>query len=84
MMVNLSIEVFLIVKVMLDEYKVMDYYEKGHTIIISNVFDLTEELRMFEGAISDSLLLSCSGNFYWSKSGDGGFSSHGHTGMMFL
>ena len=36
-----------------DEYKVMDCYEKGHTFIISNVFDLTEELRMFESAISD-------------------------------
>ena len=57
----------------------MNYYEKGHTIIISNVFDLTEELRMFEGAIADSFAFyPVQGNFYWSKSGDGGFSSHDH------
>ena len=62
-----------------DEYKVMNYYEKGHTIIISNVFDLTEELRMFESAISDVFAFyPVHGNFYWSKSGDGGFSSHDH------
>ena len=57
----------------------MNYYEKGHTIIISNVFDLTEELRMFEGAIADSFAFyPVRGNLYFSKSGDGGFSSHDH------
>ena len=58
----------------------MNYYEKGHTFIISNVFDLTEELRMFESAISDVFAFyPVKGNLYWSKSGDGGFSSHDHS-----
>ena len=51
----------------LEYFKILDYYEKGHTIIMSNVFDLTEELRMLEGAISDSFAFyPVYGNFYMS------------------
>jgi len=63
----------------LEYFKILDYYEKGHTIIMSNVFDLTEELRMLEGAISDSFAFyPVYGNFYMSKEGKGGFKSHDH------
>jgi len=63
----------------LEYFKILDYYEKGHTIIMSNVFDLTEELRMLEGAISDSFaFFPVYGNFYMSKEGKGGFKSHDH------
>ena len=48
-----------------DVHKVIDYYEKGHTIIISNVFDLTEELRMFESAISDVFAKQIYGTSHW-------------------
>ena len=64
----------------LEYFKILDYYEKGHTIIMSNVFDLTEELRMLEGAISDSFAFyPVYGNFYMSKEGKGGFQSHDHS-----
>ena len=63
----------------LEYSKILDYYEKGHTIIMSNVFDLTEELRMLEGAISDSFAFyPVYGNFYMSKEDKGGFKSHDH------
>ena len=63
----------------LEYFKILDYYEKGHTIIMSNVFDLTEELRLLEGAISDSFAFyPVYGNFYMSKDGRGGFKSHDH------
>ena len=63
----------------LEYFKILDYYKKGHTIIMSNVFDLTEELRMLEGAISDSFaFFPVYGNFYMSKEGKGGFKSHDH------
>ena len=57
----------------------MNYYEKGHTIIISNVFDLTEELRMFESAISDVFAFYPVQAIYIGVNQcDGGFSSHDH------
>jgi mannose-6-phosphate isomerase-like protein (cupin superfamily) len=63
----------------LEYFKILDYYEKGHTIIMSNIFDLTEELRMLEGAISDSFAFyPVYGNFYMSKEDKGGFKSHDH------
>ena len=64
----------------LEYFKILDYYEKGHTVIMSNVFDLTEELRMLEGVISDVFAFyPVYGNFYMSKSDKGGFSSHNHS-----
>ena len=63
----------------LEYSKILDYYERGHTIIMSNVFDLTEELRMLEGAISDSFAFyPVKGNFYVSRESTGGFKSHDH------
>ena len=69
----------------LEYFKILDYYEKGHTIIMSNVFDLTEELRMLEGAISDSFaFFPVYGNFYMSKEGKGGFKSHDHQYAVYV
>jgi len=63
----------------LEYNKILNYYENGHTIIMSNVFDLTKELRMLENVISDSFAFyPVYGNFYMSKTDKGGFQSHDH------
>ena len=63
----------------LEYNKILNYYENGHTIIMSNVFDLTEELRLLADTISDSFAFyPVYGNFYLSKNGRGGFQSHDH------
>ena len=63
----------------LEYNKILNYYEKGHTIIMSNVFDLTKELRLLENKISDIFAFyPVYANFYLSKDDRGGFQSHDH------
>jgi len=64
----------------LEYSKVKKTYELGHTLILSSIFDLTDDLRMLESVISDRFAFyPVHGNLYMSKEGKGGFQSHDHT-----
>ena len=55
------------------------YYERGFTTIISNVFDLTKDLRNLEKDLIDVTGNECLGNFYASRSGrKPSFDKHTH------
>jgi len=63
----------------LDYEKWFSYYEKGFTTIISNVFDLTEELRNLSVLIKNEIGLDCNANFYFSRPGKKeSFDLHSH------
>ena len=46
-----------------------EYYEKGFTTILSNVFDLTKQLRQLERMLTSETGLECLGNFYLGRPG---------------
>ena len=55
------------------------YYEKGFTTIISNVFDLTKDLRLLEQDLIDVTGVECLCNFYMSRPGrKPSFDKHAH------
>ena len=55
------------------------YYEKGFTTIISNVFDLTKDLRLLEQELIDVTGVECLCNFYASSPGrKPSFDKHTH------
>jgi hypothetical protein len=53
----------------LDFEKWKHYYDLGYTTIVSNVLDLTEELRILEKKLSDAIGSNINANFYFSKIG---------------
>ena len=55
------------------------YYERGFTTIVSNVFDLTKDLRNLEKDLIDVTGNECLGNFYASRPGrKPSFDKHTH------
>ena len=51
----------------LDFEKWIYYYDLGYTTIISNILDLTKELRILEKKLSDAIGSNINANFYFSK-----------------
>jgi mannose-6-phosphate isomerase-like protein (cupin superfamily) len=67
-----------------DVSKVKYYYDKGHTLLISNVFDLSPQLRQLENVLEDITgFYPMKGNLYFGKS-KGSFSSHSHVYDVFV
>lgn len=63
----------------LDYKKWYEMYELGYTTIISNVLDLTEELRNIKENIKINIGSEINGNFYFSKPGQKpSFDEHTH------
>jgi len=63
----------------LDYEKWKKYYDLGYTTIISNILDLTEELRILSKKLSDAVGLNINANFYFSKPGQiPSFEHHNH------
>ena len=55
------------------------YYNLGYTTIVSNIFDLNDELRSLNKKLSDMTGLVLNGNFYFSKPNQiASFDSHNH------
>mgnify|MGYP001172406363 FL=1 len=56
-----------------------EYYDRGFTSILSNVFDLTKDLRFLERELINVTGMECLGNFYVSKPGrKPSFDKHAH------
>ena len=54
-------------------------YNKGFTTILSNVLDLTEELRNLDSMLNAKIGNPVNGNFYWSRTGQvASFDYHKH------
>ena len=65
--------------VYLDYEKWHEYYELGYTTIISNVFDLTDDLRKLNKSLEKSVGCLINANFYFSKPGQTpSFEHHSH------
>ena len=61
------------------------YYELGYTTIISNVLDLTEDLRNLEKKLEDVTGISVNANFYFSRPGQQpSFTEHNHPYDVFV
>ena len=55
------------------------YYNLGYTTIVSNIFDLNDELRSLHKKLSDMTGVVLNGNFYFSKPNQiASFDSHNH------
>ena len=55
------------------------YYDKGFTFILTNILDLTKELRTIDNLVKDQTGWHTWGNFYFSKPGrKASFDSHQH------
>ena len=55
------------------------YYDLGYTIIISNILDLNNDLRLLNKKLYDETGLAINGNFYFSKPGQvASFKKHNH------
>jgi mannose-6-phosphate isomerase-like protein (cupin superfamily) len=64
----------------LDFEKWIYYYDLGYTTIISNILDLTKELRILEKKLSDAIGSNINANFYFSKPGQlPSFEPHAHS-----
>jgi mannose-6-phosphate isomerase-like protein (cupin superfamily) len=69
----------------LDNYlnysKLLDCYEKGFTILLSNILDIHGDLRKVESVLRDVIGHGCWANLYFSKGGTGrkpSFDYHKH------
>ena len=64
----------------LDYEKWNEYYELGYTTIISNVFDLTDDLRKLNKSLEKLVGCLINANFYFSKPGQTpSFEHHSHS-----
>jgi mannose-6-phosphate isomerase-like protein (cupin superfamily) len=62
-----------------DYNKWFKFYELGYTTIISNVLDLTEELREVRNLLNNTIGTKADGNFYFSRPGQKpSFEDHKH------
>ena len=63
----------------LDYEKWHKYYELGYTTIVSNIFDLTDDLRKLDKSLKKFIGCSVNANFYFSKPGQvPSFKHHSH------
>jgi|TARA_R100001509_G_C4883147_1_gene220900 hypothetical protein len=63
----------------LDYDKWKHFYDLGYTTVVSNILDLTEELRNLSSFIQNELGNEINGNFYFSKPGQkASFDTHAH------
>jgi hypothetical protein len=66
--------------VFLNYEKWLYFYNLGFTSIISNVLDLTKELRLLQKTLVDEIGLKICGNFYFGKPGrKASFNKHSHS-----
>ena len=69
----------------LDYNKWFEYYQLGYTTIISNVLDLTEDLRNFSKVLMKEIGFIPHSNFYFSRPGKrASFPSHSHPYDVFV